>query len=130
MTGATSLALSPGGASLVEQLDAGLPWLAAWTIHNANYLRESGDGLEVGGIRLAARRSGQSWRRSMFKALRPQDKVAVKPPAGPIPHAIHYLLGNQSRDMLERFHGFGGVQSYPSRIKDVIPVDFRPDRPA
>jgi pyruvate dehydrogenase E1 component len=31
-----------------------------------------------------------------FHALRPQDKVAVKPHAGPVLHAIHYLLGNQS----------------------------------
>ena len=40
--------------------------------------------------------------------------MAVKPHAGPVLHAIHYLLGNQSRDQLERFRGFGGAQSYPS----------------
>src|SRR3546814_15612928 len=59
-----------------------------------------------------------------FHALRPQDKVAVKPHAGPVLHAIHYLLGNQSLDQLQRFRGFGGAQSYPSRTKDTIPVDF------
>ena len=36
----------------------------------------------------------------------------------------HYLLGNQSLDQLERFRGLGGAQSYPSRTKDAIPVDF------
>src|SRR5919205_974538 len=41
-----------------------------------------------------------------------------------IHHAIHYLLGNQSRAQLEPFRGFGGAQSYPSRTKDRIPVDF------
>ena len=39
-------------------------------------------------------------------------------------HAIHYLLGSQSREALENFRGFGGAQSYPSRTKDTIPVDF------
>ncbi|WP_335657794.1 transketolase [Parasphingorhabdus sp.] len=59
-----------------------------------------------------------------FYGLRPNDKVAVKPHAGPLLHAIHYLLGNQSLDKLRRFRAFGGVQSYPSRTKDSIPVDF------
>jgi pyruvate dehydrogenase E1 component len=59
-----------------------------------------------------------------FHALRPQDKVAVKPHAGPVLHAIHYLLGDQSLDQLQRFRGLGGAQSYPSRTKDQIPVDF------
>ncbi len=39
-------------------------------------------------------------------------------------HAIHSLLGPQSLDQLQRFRGLGGAQSYPSRTKDVIPVDF------
>ena len=59
-----------------------------------------------------------------FHALGPNDKVAVKPHAGPVLHAIHYLLGNQSLDQLQRFRGLGGAQSYPSRTKDQIPVDF------
>jgi pyruvate dehydrogenase E1 component len=59
-----------------------------------------------------------------FHALGPNDRVAVKPHAGPVLHAIHYLLGSQSRDALENFRGFGGAQSYPSRTKDSIPVDF------
>jgi len=29
-----------------------------------------------------------------FHALRPQDKVSVKPHVGPVLQAIHYLLGN------------------------------------
>ena len=59
-----------------------------------------------------------------FHALRPQDRVAVKPHAGPVLHAIHYLLGNQSLEQLKAFRGLGGAQSYPSRTKDKIPVDF------
>ena len=53
-----------------------------------------------------------------FDVLRPQDRVAVKPHASPVFHAIQYLLGRQGRDKLERFRAFGGAQSYPSRTKD------------
>ena len=59
-----------------------------------------------------------------FETLGPQDRVAVKPHAGPVFHAIQYLLGNETRERLETFRGFGGTQSYPSRTKDHDNVDF------
>src|SRR4029079_12983778 len=59
-----------------------------------------------------------------FDCLRPEDRVAVKPHASPVYHAIQYLLGRQTRDKLERFRAFGGAQSYPSRTKDADDVDF------
>ena len=34
------------------------------------------------------------------------------------------MLGNEPLEKLQNFRGFQGVQSYPSRTKDVIPVDF------
>jgi pyruvate dehydrogenase E1 component len=105
-------------------LDMRLRWLSAWTIHNANHLRESRDGLKVGGHQASCASMTTIMAALYFHALRPTDKVAVKPHAGPLLHAIHYLLGNQSRDQLERFRGLGGAQSYPSRTKDKIPVDF------
>jgi pyruvate dehydrogenase E1 component len=101
-----------------------LRWLASWTIHNANHLRESPDGLKVGGHQASCASMTALMAALYFHALGPNDKVAVKPHAGPVLHAAHYLLGNQSRDQLERFRGFGGMQSYPSRTKDQIPVDF------
>ncbi|MCB0969793.1 MAG: pyruvate dehydrogenase, partial [Ilumatobacter sp.] len=54
----------------------------------------------------------------------PQDRVAVKPHASPIFHAIQYLLGKQTREKLENFRGYKGAQSYPSRTKDTDDVDF------
>jgi len=39
-------------------------------------------------------------------------------------HAIQYLMGNQTREKLENFRGYGGAQSYPSRTKDIDDVDF------
>ena len=60
-----------------------------------------------------------------FRVLRPEDRVAVKPHACPVFHAIQYLLGRQTREKLESFPRLsGGAQSYPSRTKDVDDVDF------
>lgn len=108
----------------LEVLDTRLRWLSAWTIHNANHLRDSRDGLKVGGHQASCASMTAIMAALYFHALRPQDRVAVKPHAGPVLHAIHYLLGNQSLDQLQRFRGLGGAQSYPSRTKDKIPVDF------
>src|SRR5687768_16446210 len=105
-------------------LDDRLRWLSAWTIHNANHLRESPDGLKVGGHQASCASMTAIMAALYFHALGPNDKVAVKPHAGPVLHAIHYLLGNHERELLENFRGFGGVQRYPSRTKDAIPVDF------
>lgn len=110
--------------ALVEQLDTRLRWLSSWTIHNANHLRESRDGLKVGGHQASCASISTIMAALYFTALRPEDKVAVKPHAGPILHAIHYLRGDQSLEALQTFRGLGGAQSYPSRTKDTIPVDF------
>ncbi len=108
----------------ISWLDTRLRWLSAWTIHNANHLRESRDGLKVGGHQASCASMTTIMAALYFHALRANDKVAVKPHAGPLLHAIHYMLGNQSLDQLQRFRGVGGAQSYPSRTKDKIPVDF------
>ena len=99
-------------------------WLATWMIHNANHLRESRDGLKVGGHQASSASLATIMTALYFDVLRPDDRVAVKPHASPVFHAIQYLLGRQSRDKLERFRAFGGAQSYPSRTKDEDDVDF------
>ena len=114
----------PDTIASLETLDERLRWLSSWTIHNANQIRESRDGLKVGGHQASCASITAIMAALYFHALRPQDKVAVKPHAGPVLHAIHYLLGNQTLDQLQRFRGLGGAQSYPSRTKDKIPVDF------
>ena len=119
--------LAPAPTDLVaslEALDTRLRWLSAWTVHHANHLRPKRDGLKVGGHQASCASMTAIMSALYFHALRPNDKVAVKPHAGPVLHALHYLLGNQTRDQLQRFRGLGGAQSYPSRTKDRIPVDF------
>ena len=108
----------------LEHIDTRLLWLSAWTVHNANHIRKKRDGLKVGGHQASCASMTAIMSALYFHALRPRDKVAVKPHAGPILHAIHYLLGTQSLDRMQNFRGLGGVQSYPSRTKDTIPVDF------
>ena len=101
-----------------------LMWLSHWMIHNANHIRPKADGIKVGGHQASSASVVSIMTALYFSALRPQDRVAVKPHASPIFHAIQYLMGNQTREKMENFRGFHGVQSYPSRTKDVDDVDF------
>jgi pyruvate dehydrogenase E1 component len=108
----------------LRALERKVLWLASWMIHSANHLRPRRDGLKVGGHQASCASMVTLMTGLYFDILRPQDRVAVKPHAGPVFHAIQYLLGRQSRAMLERFRGFGGAQAYPSRAKDRDDVDF------
>src|SRR3569623_2602290 len=105
-------------------LEERLRWLSAGTTHHANHIRLSEDGLKVGGHQASCASMTAIMAALYFHALGPNDKVAVKPHAGPVLPAVHYLLGNQSREQLEAYRGFGGAQSYPSRTTDRIPDDF------
>jgi pyruvate dehydrogenase E1 component len=108
----------------LKAIERKLLWLSAWTIHNANHIRESRDGLKVGGHQASCASVATLMTALYFDVLRPQDRVAVKPHASPVFHALQYLLGNQSRDKLKQFRSLGGAQSYPSRTKDADDVDI------
>jgi pyruvate dehydrogenase E1 component len=99
-------------------------WLSSWTIHHANHVRPNSDGLKVGGHQASSASLVTIMSALYFSVLRPEDRVAVKPHASPVFHAIQYLFGHQTREKLENFRGFKGAQSYPSRTKDVDDVDF------
>jgi len=108
----------------LEALERRALWLATWTIHHANHLRPNRDGLKVGGHQSSCASSVTLLSALYGHALRSQDRVAVKPHAAPVFHALMYLMGRQSRAALERFRAMGGAQSYPARTKDKSPVDF------
>ncbi len=116
----------PSDLRMLEALEKKVLWLSSWMIHNANHLRPKGPGssVKVGGHQASSASLATLMTALYFDVLRPADRVAVKPHASPVFHAIQYLLGNQSRDKLENFRGFGGAQSYPSRTKDADDVDF------
>src|SRR5947209_1096776 len=110
-------------ASLMA-LERKVLWLSTWMIHHANHIRPSRDGLKVGGHQASSSSVATLMTALYLDVMRPQDRVAVKPHAAPIFHALQYLLGHQSRDKLERFRALGGAQAYPSRSKDGDIVDF------
>jgi pyruvate dehydrogenase E1 component len=110
--------------ALLAELEEKVRWLASWTIHNANHLRDNDDGLKVGGHQASSASLATIMSVLYFAVLRPEDRVAVKPHASPNFHAIQYLLGQQDLEKLVNFRGYKGAQSYPSRTKDTDDVDF------
>jgi pyruvate dehydrogenase E1 component len=108
----------------LAELERKVLWLACWTIHNANHIRPSRDGLKVGGHQASCASMATLMTALYLDVLQPGDRVAVKPHASPLFHAIQYLFGKQSQGNLERFRALGGAQSYPSRTKDAGGVDF------
>jgi pyruvate dehydrogenase E1 component len=116
--------IAPARLEMLTALSRKALWLSSWTIHHANHIRPNTDGLKVGGHQASSASLATILSALYFQVLRPQDRVAVKPHASPVFHAIQYLFGRQSRDRLENFRGFKGAQSYPSRTKDTDDVDF------
>ncbi len=109
---------------MLRELEKKVLWLATWMIHHANDLRKNPGGLKVGGHQASCASVSALMTALYFHTLRPEDRVAVKPHASPVFHAIQYLLGNQTLDKLKNFRAFGGAQSYPSRTKDTDDVDI------
>ncbi len=108
---------------ILEQVQRKVLWLSCWMIHQANR-RQKVDGVKVGGHQASSASMTSIMTSLYFDVLRPEDRIAVKPHAAPVFHAIQYLMGNQTREKLENFRGYHGAQSYPSRTKDVDDVDF------
>ena len=119
LTGGTPLPVE-----VLEDLERKILWLAAQIIHHANHERVNVDDLKVGGHQASSASLTTIMTALYFSVLRPEDRVAVKPHASPVFHAIQYLFGHQSLDKLKAFRGLGGAQSYPSRTKDSDDVDF------
>ena len=109
---------------ILGELEKKVLWLSTWTIHHANHVRQNLDGVKVGGHQASSASLATIMTALYFHVLRPQDRVAVKPHASPVFHAIQYLLGRQTQDKLAAFRGYKGAQSYPSRTKDADDVDF------
>lgn len=108
----------------LAELERKVLWLASWMIHNANHIRPNDDGLKIGGHQASSASVATIMSALYFDILEPEDRVAVKPHASPVFHAIQYIAGNQTREKLEAFRSFKGAQSYPSRTKDIDDVDF------
>jgi pyruvate dehydrogenase E1 component len=110
--------------ALLHAFEKKLLWLSSWMIHNANHIRPNRDGLKVGGHQASCASCISILAALYFEIARPQDRIAVKPHAGPVFHAVNYLFGRQSIEQMEGLRQLGGAQSYPSRVKDGAEVDF------
>ena len=120
----TAPALPPGELQLLKDIEGRVSWLASLMIDNANNVRPKRDSIKVGGHQASSASVATILTALYVKVLEPQDRVAVKPHAGPAYHALMYLMGRQTRENLEKFRSFGGVQPYPSRTKDYPEVDI------
>ena len=110
--------------STLEAVQDRVLWLATSIVHHANRVRSTESGVKVGGHQASSASMVSIMCALWFEHLRAPDRVSVKPHASPVLHAIEYLLGRLDRDYLTTLRAFGGLQSYPSRLKDPVPADF------
>lgn len=125
----TAISTADGGPAQVDlellaRIQERVLWLSTYLIHYANHVRPNSDSLKVGGHPASCASVVTMLTAYYFAAAEPGDLIAIKPHASPVYHAIQYLLGNLSREKLLQFRSFGGLQAYPSRLKDPDGVDF------
>ncbi len=121
---AVDAATAPADLEVLDEVQRRVLWLATRIVDAANHDRDTGDGVKVGGHQASSASLVTVMTALWFAHLDGPDRVAVKPHASPVFHAIQYLLGNLDRSYLTRLRERGGLQSYPSRTKDPDEVDF------
>lgn len=109
---------------VLDEIQRRVLWLATRIVDAANHDRDTGDGVKVGGHQASSASLVTAMTALWFAHLDAEDRVAVKPHASPVFHAVQYLLGNLDRSYLPKLRARGGLQSYPSRTKDPDGVDF------
>lgn len=127
-----SVTLHPSMSDRLEQVDLALLesiqhrvlWLAVRMVHEANRVRPNEDGSKVGGHQASSASVVSILTALYLQFMRAGDRIAIKPHAAPVFHALHYLLGRLPRGYLTQLRSYQGLQAYPSRTKDPVPVDF------
>jgi pyruvate dehydrogenase E1 component len=99
-------------------------WLSTAIVDAANRGRPNTTGVKVGGHQASSASLVDVMVALWFHELTAFDRVSVKPHASPVLHAINYLLGDLDPSYLGTLRAKGGLQSYPSRLKDPDTVDF------
>ncbi|MBC9732804.1 transketolase-like TK C-terminal-containing protein [Nocardioides marmotae] len=116
-TASTSLAV-------LEGVERQVLWLSTAMVHHANNVRPNPGGLKVGGHQASSASMVSIMTTLWLRHLRSEDRVSVKPHASPVLHALEYVLGQLPASKLTTLREFGGLQSYPSRTKDLVPSDY------
>lgn len=99
-------------------------WLSTAIVDAANHGRPNTSGVKVGGHQASSASMVEIMTSLWFSELTKYDRVSVKPHASPVLHAINYLIGDLDASYLPTLRAKGGLQSYPSRLKDPDTVDF------
>src|SRR6201992_29232 len=110
--------------AVLEAIQDRVQWLATSIVHHANRVRKTTSGVKVGGHQASSASMVSIMTALWFEHLRGPDRGSVKPHASRVLHAIEYLLGRLDGEYLTTLREFGGLQSYPSRLKDPVPADF------
>jgi len=117
----------------LNTIEQRLLWLSHWMIHHANHNRPKVDGIKIGGHQASSASMVSIMTALYFSALRPEDRVAVKPHASPVFHAMQYLMGNQTRalDFSTGSVGLGvAITSFASLVQDYVAAkDWGADLP-
>ena len=107
---------------VLDNIQRRLLWLATRIVDVAN--RREGLEIKVGGHQASSASMVSIMTALWFAHIDGNDKVAVKPHASPVYHAIKYLTGELDRSYLTTLRKRGGLQAYPSRTKDPDVADF------
>ena len=112
----------------LETVQRRILWLAVRMVDYANHDRPLGSAsagaVKVGGHQASSASMVSIMTSLWFGHLSGNDKVAVKPHASPVYHAIKYLTGELDQRYLTGLREVGGLQAYPSRTKDPDVADF------
>jgi pyruvate dehydrogenase E1 component len=112
----------PRSPEVLDAIARRVLWLAVRMVDEAN--RGEKTEVKVGGHQASSASMVSIMTALWFGHLEGPDKVAIKPHASPVYHAIKYLCGDLDRSLLTRLRRRGGLQAYPSRTKDPDVADF------
>ena len=123
----------PVDLEVLDEIQRRVLWLAVRMVDHANRERiaapapggrDAEFAVKVGGHMASSASMVGIMTSLWFGHITGADKVAVKPHASPVFHAIKYLMGELDRSYLTRLRELDGLQSYPSRTKDPDVADF------
>ena len=116
--------MSGADVGVLREIAQRVLWLSTSIVDSANNGRRDPSGLKVGGHQASSASMVDIMVALWFHELDETDRISVKPHASPVLHAINYLIGQLPASYLTTLRAKGGLQSYPSRLKDPDPVDF------
>ncbi|MEM9563860.1 MAG: transketolase C-terminal domain-containing protein [Actinomycetota bacterium] len=109
---------------VLSEIERRLLWLSTRIVDEANRRPQDRTEVKVGGHQASSASMVSIMTALWFGHIGGADKVAVKPHASPVYHAIKYLTGELDRSYLPTLRQRAGLQAYPSRTKDPDVADF------